>query len=166
MNRRLVALMVVSSLSPCGAQGAEPPSVGPGSHVRVSTIAGGKRLDGHVTSIDDATLTVLARDRSVTIPVKEITSLHVVTGRRGHALWGAPIGAVGGFILGGAGCDEECDGQYVGAGVFGALGALAGALIRSDRWAVVPTKPAGAGLMMVPGRERRAGAGLAIAFSF
>jgi hypothetical protein len=173
MNRESLALVAVL-LVPPPLQAEEAPAVGRGSHVRVSATSVAKRQEGQVESIDGTTLTLRSESRSmIALPLGTVTSLEVAIGRRGHARTGALIGAGFGVLSLAALCQgENCfqsSGDYGTAALVTATttacGALIGALIKSDRWIVIPTRPPSA--RWRPGSEpRRLAGGIAIAFSF
>ena len=173
MNRELLTLVAVL-LVPPPLQADEAPPVGRGSHVRVSATSVARRLEGRVESIDDTTLALRSENGSMTaLPLSTVTNLEVAVGRRGHARTGAAIGAGFGALSIAVLCqgEGECfqsSGDY-GAAVLAtattaACGALIGALIKSDKWIVIPTRPPSARLG--PGSEPGLAAGIAIAFSF
>ena len=172
MNRELLTLLAVLLVS-LPLQADELPPVGRGSHVRVSATSVAKRLEGYVESIDNTTLTLRSENRSmIALPLNTVTNLEVAVGRRGHARTGALIGAGFGVLSLAVLCQgEDCfqsSGDY-GAAVLvtattAACGALIGALIKSDKWIVIPTRPPSA--RSGPGSEPRLAAGIAIAFSF
>ena len=159
--------------SPARAQEGFP--VGPGSRVRVTAPSVGERLEGYVQSVDASTLTLLSAKRSavVTVPLSTLTRLEVPAGRRGHALVGGIVGGALGAVTVAALCSESSDcidsAGDVGAAagvtaVYAGVGALIGALIRSDRWIVVPARPATARLAPRPGRGVDVGVAFRIAF--
>ncbi len=163
-----------------GAWAQEPggtalsPVVGIGNRVRLESSAVRGHMQGLVVGLDDEVLT-LAADNGVPIkvPARSITSLEVSLGRRRHALEGLGIGLAGGLLFGLVAPVDKWDcgdrspnfcsrGQAIGGSTFGfgLIGAGVGALIRTDRWGVVP--------LHAPGPQAQDGfsGGLAIAFRF
>ena len=117
-------------------------------------------LTGKVLEIDGAAL-VLARGRAgvLRVPLASLDRLEVARGRRHRAGMGAAIGFVPGALFAGTvawyiSCTEQvrCGpvgpilvGGLLGGAATGALGALAGLAIRSDRWQAIPLGESAAG---------------------
>jgi hypothetical protein len=91
-------------------------------------------------------------DAVMEVPFDSLARLEMVTGRKSHTLLGMALGSL---VFGGAGAlaggsvdcyelggwgDETCVLMGAGAGIVagGILGAVTGALIKTDRWEEVP----------------------------
>ena len=167
MGKRVgsMVLILVVVASARGAAGEEPPDPGASSAVvgdRVRVRMTGERdfLTGKVLEIDGAAL-VLARGRAgvLRVPLASLDRLEVARGRRHRAGMGAAIGFVPGALFAGTvawyiSCAEQvrCGpvgpilvGGLLGGAATGALGALVGLAIRSDRWQAVPLGESAAG---------------------
>jgi hypothetical protein len=129
---------------------------------------------GTLESIDDAKLTLALENGalSIVIPRDAITKLETPAGRRGAAGAGAAVGGLLGGLLvllacqpdewGSCSWPEDAWPAAKAVGLFGGVGALVGAAIRSEKWAVVPVPNVPAG----PRGQRTGAPGLAIAFRF
>lgn len=148
-----------------------PPAFAPGTRARASLVGENGTVVGTVVSVDADFLTLVTENqRSVSLPRDDVAKLEISTGRKGHALWGALIGAGAGALIGLAeGADDcvgdECytRGENVAYGALGAgmIGALVGALYRTDRWVTVPSTGIRVGVDVTP-----RGAGVSMTWSF
>ena len=153
-----------------------------GEKVRVTTRAGRSRESGVVVRTDADSLTVsLGRGQPpVRIPLASVERLEVARGRRTTAREGALVGGLAGGVLGGLvaggitktlceiGSDcrvETAQASLVGAGLFGAAGAAAGALIglamKTDRWERLPVDRVRVGIRPAP-----SGAGVQVSLAW
>jgi hypothetical protein len=155
MKRMLSSLLAALLLAPATAPAADGPPAPPrvGDHVRVTLLAGppptiGRLLpsDAHALRLrlDDAAAADTAARR---IPRASIATLELDRSH-GHAgtgaLLGAGVGLFVGLVLAGS---VESRGEYdwrefgyIAGGPFygAALGAIAGALVRTERWEARP----------------------------
>ena len=151
-RRYVVAAMVVPALM-SGAAPAVAQHLEPGQRIRVT--APGLSLDrqaGTLRWLDRDSLVLETDLRRLALPPQEVSHIDRSRGRKGHALLGLGIGAVvglgTGFLLfqpGSTGCtgsgdyEENCMLYRAGALLGGAaVGALTGALIRTERWEAMP----------------------------
>jgi len=162
MNALRIACMAagLAVVAPTEILSQDKPSIRPGSRVRVTAPSVfNKRVAGTVDVVGSDTLAVNAEKGGgvLLVSLKDVTRLEVSDGRRSHAGLGAKIGLMTGFVTGFVivvATYEECtdfcpvpDPGPVGTAaiagvVFGiggaALGAIVGALIKTDRWEEVP----------------------------
>jgi hypothetical protein len=127
---------------------------------------------GTLESVDDSTLTLVPRNggRPIVIPRDAIAKLERRGGSRGAAAQGAVFGglSLSALVFAGCkglgGCSRE-DRWEIGRGIAVAagVGALVGAAIRSDKWAVVPVPAVSNGPRQ---QARRTPPGLALAWRF
>jgi hypothetical protein len=121
-----------------------------GSQVRIESSVVLGRPRGRVAALDDSVVSLLIDDGGmVKIPMSSITALDLHLGKRRHTLHGLGIGAAFGIGVGSqANVDPSYCGEYdfchsrgeaiIGNVIsYGALGALVGWLVRTDRWAAV-----------------------------
>ena len=157
--RWVIGTLALGSLLAPAASGH---SVTAGERVRVAQ-AGEVPLIGTVTEATDQGFSVGRRH----FTYAETLRLDRSVGRRGHALTGAAVGlgagAVATVLFLGAFCDagdSPCQGDEVvrAATVFAlpptAVGALIGALVKTDRWESVLPRRMTMGLGLVPGGAR------------
>ncbi|MGE0353405.1 MAG: hypothetical protein AB7I33_04155 [Gemmatimonadales bacterium] len=121
----------------------------PGERVRVTPSSLGARAQaGELLWLDRDSLVLAAQGRRWTIPADMVRRLERSRGRRGHPVTGLAVGAAAGLLAGailfspgGNACTgsgnygERC--LYYRAGILAGgvgLGALVGALIRTERW--------------------------------
>lgn len=177
--RRLLALLVIGMLVVPPVLDAQ--AVHPGSRVRIRHPGAGPRT-GTLVALAADTLVVRWTDAadSARIPVSQVSRLDVSRGSQRRIMsrmgGGLAIGAAAGAVIGLAlGVAEDCEaelfcitpagGALVGGVLFGATGAVVGALtgIRpSERWERVPLEP-GRVAVLVPTRGHGV-LGIAIAF--
>ena len=132
-------------------QTTSPGSLGVGARVRITAPAVlNDRVTGIVGGMDAKSLLVVAGDRRLTVPRETILQLEVSQGKRRRTLkgmmFGAGIGALlfpralYGYCL--SECGSQWDAGYIlaGAGLGAVCGAGIGALLKTDRWAVVPAR--------------------------
>jgi hypothetical protein len=149
MRRYAVVLLLLPTLA-----GAQQPQLSAGQRVRATAPALGLVRVPATIAATDAGALVLRTATSQEVPLAQVERLEVYTGRRSHWLLGAGVGFVAGAgvtyaVLGSGGstalCNRsanqdalstgECLGLVAAGGVAGAgLGALVGALIKSDKW--------------------------------
>ena len=137
------------------------PPLQPGTKVRLHLRLGGETaaVAGTLVARSDQALTLLDADSTrLSFPRETITHVEVSRGRRAHWLLGAVLGAGIGAAVGAfeaPGCDRSgtcyTRGENIGysAAGIGLIGALAGALYRTDQWvevsfdrSTVPVTPA------------------------
>ena len=151
----------------------QPSDLAQGARVRV-TASGGLRqqLTGNILSQDEKTLTIIDDGgQPVKVPREIVTRLDVSWGRKRHALPGLLIGAAAGGLIGAILplCDgyNPCStrGELLTGGVvgFGAIGALVGAFVKSDKWVEIPLDRGRVSLRAGPSRR---GVGLALTLAF
>ncbi len=165
--RRLIWLGTVALLlSPQIAWSQEPPTIAPGSRIRITGLGGSELRSGTVVTAGADTV-VLRLDRggeSVPFAFARISRIEVSRGRKGHIgagvglgfLAGAGTGALVGALSAPKGT-EEGNGVYIalGAGVGAGIGMLVGAgmgAFKTEKWEAVPSSrwhvsawPAGSG---------------------
>jgi hypothetical protein len=155
----LVILFVAQSLPLAG----QARTVAEGDRVRVTLRHGAaaRRLVGRITAVGRDTLFLNAEGQTapMAIPKATIEKLEISTGQHGNAgrgaLIGLGVGAIGGGIVGAADASHCNNSQSfclfssggemaIVATVFGAigtvLGAVVGAISRSDRWETTPVQ--------------------------
>jgi len=134
--------------------------VSEGARVKLfPTQPGAKAITGNVTDLVSDTLVIVPEGggEALTFDRRDLRKIEVSQGNKGNALLGLGVGAGVGIGLALAGCSADnwtyCDstesngeGAYaaIGAVLFGAIGAGAGALIKTERWkeADFPASPA------------------------
>jgi hypothetical protein len=147
MRYSLLIALVLSAVAIGSIVAQEPPRVQPGARVRVTAahLPHGRQI-GTLAYIDADTLIV----GPTRVAVQSVSKLEVNTGRRSHSLLGAGIGFLIGAGVGAiasSGKNACTNSDYlspgtacvlVGAGVLGVVGipvgAIVGALVRTDRW--------------------------------
>jgi len=151
---------VLAAVAPTEILSQDKPSIKPGSRVRVTAPSVfDKRVAGTVSEVKSDTLAVSVEEgvSVLLVSLKDVTRLEVSHGRRSHAGLGAKIGAMTGFVTGFVlvvATYEECTGfcpapdpgpvgtAAIAGLAFGiggaALGAIVGALIKTDRWEEIP----------------------------
>jgi hypothetical protein len=147
-------LVIASSQVPFRAMARELPGVSPGDKIRVTFLPGAKpRQSVLFTKSTTESLSVLGADAEPqTLAWSKIQGVERYEGRRGHAGTGALLGAALGVIAGIAAVSaapESADTQWevnkdealaiaaVGTVVTTGVGALIGAVVRTDRWSNV-----------------------------
>ena len=131
---------------------AQPPLLTPGARLRVSAppahISESKGTLLHATA-DSLTIAFYGRPVPVTLPIADVSLLHVTTGKnrgvgllRGAGL-GLVVGALVGAALGSLGedCTEyDCSawGGVLGGGAGLVVGGIVGVAVAPDRWETVP----------------------------
>lgn len=151
----------------------ESDSLAIGLRVRAAVSGTGKRVVGDILRVDEHNLTLLSRQRqTVALPRSSIGGLEISKGRRGHPWWGLAIGAGAGALLGAIETpdDESCVAENCytraenityGSLGGGLIGALVGALCRTEQWLEIPSE----GLAVRVGANRL-GPGVVVALSF
>jgi hypothetical protein len=148
MRKLLIAVVLLSARSGWAQTADSGLPVTLGNEVRLSTSAASEPLRGIAAAIDEQALLLVTPEGPVTVPFETIDAAEVRVGRRSHPWRGAAIGAGVGLLLGFAfevdpvlcrqddsyfcSRGEAFAGGVVGGGV---MGAAAGALIKTDRWA-------------------------------
>jgi hypothetical protein len=149
LSTLLVTSLAIAPLAAVASQ--EPAVINPGDRVRVTapSVLGGP-FAGTVLTRDPDSLVVQGGTETRRLPLASITRLDLSRGRKSHTLLGAGVGFLVGAGVGGAlfasdpySCDEVHSACIVlGAVALGAAGALVGAvtgaLVRTERWAEVP----------------------------
>ncbi len=153
-TRVLIILTVILTVAPVVTVAAQQPlPLHPGDRIRamVPSLSSGP-LVGTVVAFQTDSLIVQGGTSTWHLSLASLTHLDVSQGRRSHALLGAGIGLLVGAAVGvliASDCDTvegpfATQGQCtaVGAAVFGGagalVGALTGALARTEQWAQVP----------------------------
>ena len=147
----IVVLVIATLVIPwSGLSGQDIPPIAPGTRVRITApSAGADKLIGTVVPSPVDTLMVRPADRmtAVAIPLASVTRLEVRFGQKSHLLLGAAIGFVAGAASLGIGSAVDCNQAdsdcakhqtvtltALGGLSGGAVGALLGSFIHSDRW--------------------------------
>lgn len=177
--RRLALVIGVLAGIPGPALAAQASALHSGQRVRVkSTSQAVPVMTGVIEAIDADTLFLrhggtAGETVATPIPMASITGLQVSRGRRSRWQTGLAIGlgagAAGGAILGGSSEDDLLFSSgdkavmgAVGLGVLGgAVGAVAGALTRTERWESIPIDRVTVSL--TPGMGGRIKAGVRVA---
>ena len=172
--RAIVVLVIATLVIPwSGLSSQDIPPIAPGTRVRITApSAGADRLIGTVvpSPIDTLMVRPAARMTAVAIPLASVTRLEVRFGQKSHLLLGAAIGFVAGAASLGIGSavvckreDSDCA-KYqtvsltaLGGLSGGAVGALLGSFIRTDRWDRVPLERLSVGLVPLRGGGFRIG---------
>jgi hypothetical protein len=153
---RLITLMVssliVAPLATIASQ--QSPAVKAGDRVRViAPSVSGSPFVGTLVALEADSLVVHDTVNTWRLSLASVEQVDLSRGRKSHALLGAGIGLLVGAGVGalaGSSCEQvmydtgitqgEC--IAIGAAAFGAagalLGAVTGALVRTERWAQVP----------------------------
>lgn len=140
--------------TPAREETKEPPSendlnLDTGTRMRATLAGADEGVVGSLFAVDGSTLTLVSEyHRTVELPRDMIAKLEVSDGKKGHALVGLLSGVALGAVLGAV---EKVDQNCIGEGCFtkgenigygalggGVVGALVGALIKTDRWVEVP----------------------------
>ena len=173
-----VVVLALLTTSVNGHAQANTTTLAPGARIRVQQ--GSQTVTGTLLSLDSAGLVIVTgKADSVTVPRASITAVEVSTGTRSHAGKGALIGLGTGLLTGvvvGIASSGSDDGDFfdfssgewaAGVGLTGAVigtgvGAIVGAVIRTDKWApaVLPT----VGIRGYGPDDKRVAIGLRIAF--
>jgi hypothetical protein len=173
LSQLLVTSLAIVPLFAVASQ--EPRAINPGDRVRVTapSVSGG-RFAGTVLTVDPDSLVVQTGTETRRLPRASIERLDLSSGRKSHTLLGAGVGFLVGAAVGGglvASDPTSCDEVHaaciaVGAAVLGAggglVGALTGALVRTERWAEVPLDRVRLGL--IP--DRRGALALSLSLRF
>jgi hypothetical protein len=139
-----------------------------GDQVRVRLTSGGKSVRGTLDAAGPGEIVVRPLDTAqppLRLSPQQVAKLEVVRGRRSHWGRGAIIGFLPGAVFGGVlavglgECDPEC-GQtdevlayaLVGGAVTGAVGALIGLAIKTDRWVLVQERRPKLALTLAPAK--------------
>jgi hypothetical protein len=183
IERGLSALAMAAAIagSPSPLRAGEPPvsvALSAGDRIRLSTGAIAKGTTGRLVQVgpDVLRIQVDGRPDPIAVPLTAVTRLERSLGRRSSAGKGALIGTVVGTGMGAvlvalAGhSDSDCDGPctpyaiiagsaFIGAGAL--VGAIGGALIKTERW-----EPVSLGHIGVNVLPRHRGAALALSVRF
>jgi hypothetical protein len=160
--RRIVLAGVVMAFATetaaAQATGTVPLQIG--DRIRIKTAVSSSVMKGTLVAVDDAVLTLAPEGRDTTHQTfarSEIVRLEVARGKKRNVVWGVVGGAVAGLAVnmvwttaeGGNSCDF---GSCVILPAMGAaVGALAGVVIRTQRWETLPVEKVG--LAVVPTRH-------------
>lgn len=181
MRRTTTATLILCSL------GAAPPLAGqdanglmPGTRIRVDAPpVTSDRVTGSLESMDATALHIMLADGgSLSVPRAALRSLDVSTGTRSHWVRGAGIGALVGLAFGGTmvligSADDDSGLDALDRAMYGAvivtttaggalLGAITGALIRTEQWKTVPPSDMDWGMGPVAG----GGVGVSVSLRF
>lgn len=133
---------------PKAARGLLPLDVG--MKLRLGFSRSTQSVEGHLVALNDNTFRLVNdENRNLAFPRALVTKVSVSRGKKNHLIQGVIAGAALGALAGvletpaGPGCQTgDCwtRGENVGYGTLGMslVGALVGALYRSDRWVEVP----------------------------
>jgi hypothetical protein len=145
-------LLVAAALTPLLPSKTSAQWLYPGQSIRVTAPQRRvQRQSGQLEWLDADSVVILGSAGRRVIPRELLTAVDSLRGTHGHAMVGLAAGAVVGFVVGAAllspessGCNgsgnygETCSMSRIGIVVGSAgLGALVGALIRTDQWAPV-----------------------------
>jgi hypothetical protein len=129
------------------------PLLNAGTRVRLAVRAGQGVVRGNLVSMNDAAFTIVDPDnqQSLSFPRDMVTRVDVLHRRRSHYLRGGIAGAALGAVYGALetpGCegnDGDCytrgENIMYGSLGFGIVGALLGALHKTEEWVEVPLQP-------------------------
>ena len=186
--RHATIIVAVLAFTPLASARAQVP-VRPGARVRVTghfrqplygncVRSSPQQYVGTFVTWEADTLVTESNGDILALPLDSVATLEVSLGRRSQAGLGAGIGsvtgAVIGVVVGAASCTDEVFEAFVipaacaaaGGVIFGAAGALLGALIgatiRTERWVSVPLDRLRVSFR--PRRDRRFGLGLSVGF--
>jgi hypothetical protein len=150
--RFAAALGLLATFASLPIASAQSPLLTPGARLRVSAppanISESKGTLLQATA-DSITIAFYGRPVPVTLPIADVSLLHVTTGKnrgvgllRGAGL-GLVAGALVGFALGSAAeedCAEDCWalGAALGGGAGFVVGGIVGVVVAPDRWETVP----------------------------
>ena len=137
-----------------------------GDQVRLRLASGGKSVRGTLDAAGPDEIVLRPRDPAqplLRVPSQQLAKLEVVRGRRSHWVRGAVIGFVPGALFMGAAvlalsdCYRDCDetGEVLayglaGGAITGAVGALIGLAVKTDRWVLVQDRRPKVGLSLAP----------------
>jgi hypothetical protein len=160
-----------SAPAPTGTN-VEALPVNSGARVRLAFGDGRDRVTGNIVSMSDAYVTLIDPDNQqrLSFARETVTRVEVLQRRRGHFLAGGIAGAALGATIGALetpGCDGndgDCytRGENIGYGSLGMgiIGALIGALCKTDEWAELPLHGA-----VTASTSRRSGRRIELAFA-
>ena len=147
---RLGTLVIVTlMLAPLAtAASQKSPSLKPGDRIRVITpSASGGPFVGTLVTLEADSLVMQGSVDARRLSLASVERVDLSRGRKSHARLGAGIGLLVGAGVGAlAGCDQQNDqsdltqGQCIvmGAAAGALLGAITGALVRTERWMEIP----------------------------
>jgi len=169
--RHALLLVALAALGR-GVAAQDTLAIAAGERVRLTPAAGGSPVVGVLVTQDRDSLRVQPHPDTPPIALARagVRTVETSLGRHGHAGTGALAGlAIGGLVgaAAGAGCEGDflCPGAGGGALLLGGtgtlLGALDGAFVRSERWALVSPGPLG---IAVTQTRHGLGAGVSIVF--
>jgi hypothetical protein len=137
-----------------------------GDQVRLRLTSGGKSVRGTLDAAGPDEIVVRPLDPArppLRLSPQQMAKLEVVRGRRSHWVRGAVIGFVPGALFMGAAvlalsdCYRDCDetGEVLayglaGGAITGAVGALIGLAVKTDRWVLVQDRRPKVGLSLAP----------------
>lgn len=141
----------------------------PGTQVRIWLSGASSVVEGRLLNLDDGGLMVLSgANQNLSFSRHSVSKLQVLKGQKGHWLAGAIAGTILGVAIGAAetpgctvndGCYTRAENMaYDGLGA-GLIGALVGALIKTDQWADVP-------LLLPPTQAKGSAAKRGVAVTF
>ena len=139
-----------------------------GDRVRVRLASGGKSVRGTLDATGPDEIVVRPTDPAqppLRVSPQQVAKLEVVRGRRSHWVRGAVIGFVPGALFMGAvgvglsDCYRDCDhageaARYglAGGAITGAVGALIGLAVKTDRWVLVQDRRPKLALTLAPAK--------------
>lgn len=137
-----------------------------GDQVRLRLSSGGKSVRGTVDAAGPDETVVRPRDPAqppLRVSSQQMAKLEVVRGRRSHWGRGAVIGFVPGALFGGyasvalGDCEPDCAGRavksaLVGGAITGAVGALIGLAVKTERWVLVRDRRPKVALTLAPAK--------------
>lgn len=137
------------SKEPAGAPRSDQVPLTAGTMMRLQFSGAGRHVKGNLIALNDQSFILVDGDnqQQLTFPRDMVTRVDILHRRKAHTLQGAMIGAGVGALIGAVetpGCDSsgECwtRGENIAYGALGAglVGALVGALYRTDEWVEVP----------------------------
>jgi len=125
-----------------------PLTVVPGTKMRVRRSDTGREIQGQFIGVDERAVTLGTEQWRVEIPLEVVDQVHVVRAQKAHWLEGLGLGAACGAVIGafetpgcsGGECYTQAENIVYDAIAAGLIGALIGALYRTDVWVDVSVR--------------------------